>query len=657
MSVTIKTADLKYKSSSTGNYVGVNAVAERTTEEMQAAVNAAGATQVTAVNNAGTQRLNAINTRATEVEASLPKSEEMEAMMAGTFDSTKAYTAGQYVIQSVNNVNKLYRFKEDHPAGAWIGTDAQEVKLANDVSDIKSAIELIVPEFDSTVAYDTDDIVRRGEKIYRRKERAAAPSAESWVAGHWTQIDSLAEEIPQKSNKETIALVYSPVNTYSKGDIMVKSNKLYKAKADVAAENWTAGHWELQGSVVDYIQTFAAEQEDVEEYAAGINAKSWSIKTERFENIVYDEKLFNGETLDPNDSAQLMVKDYNVRFQNNPYSIHIKTNTSGNTDVYITVNTFQLNGTQEFEVPIYVSDATNVTEMSFRTVSSGMVKSNDVPIITGWNKLRFFTNGSGFSIDVNTTKIRLIISHSTGTDIDIYIGAITQVKPNKGSLIIVADGPYYSFYTSAYPTLKTMGVPVTWALDPTSIGNEDPTGTRKLICMDELESLAIDGISEFSFHNFDGTVMVEATAQQALYDTLNNVRFLRKHGIAAEHIWRAAWLNNACGDPSLANLEVEASSSYTGASGVAVYPFRDRYNIPRYGLGGRTQANIDGIFTALEKQHCIQNVYLHGIGNADRETTAEMFNYFVTKLAAAITAGYVMPTTYSRMVNYFKPIK
>lgn len=140
MPVIIKAADVKYKNGS-GQYVGINSVAERTTEQMQAAVTSTGVAKVTEVRNEGTTQIAAINTRATEVEASLPTSGEMEDMVASAFSTSKAYTAGQYVTQSVNNVVKLYKFKVNHAAGAWNASEVEEAVIGDDVTSLSQAID------------------------------------------------------------------------------------------------------------------------------------------------------------------------------------------------------------------------------------------------------------------------------------------------------------------------------------------------------------------------------------------------------------------------------------------------------------------------------------------------------------------------------------
>ena len=407
-------------------------------------------------------------------------------------------------------------------------------------------------------------------------------------------------------------------------------------------------------AVHDYTQGQIGELKSA--LSGNISRQSWGIKIERFKNIVYSEKLFSNEAL-TKQSAAMIEKSEAVRFQNNPYTIHFKTNTTASsTEIRITVsNAFQLLGTQEFEMPVYISDATNVSGLSFRIGGgANFSKANDVTPVTGWNKFRFFSEGAGNWIeDTDATLFRVIVNHSAGTDIDVYIGSIMQIMPDKGNLIVVADGPYYSFYTEAYPGLKQIGVPVTWAIDPTLLDANDAV-TRKLINENELELLATDGLSEFSFHTYDSTIMIDATAQQALADTLNNIRYLQKKGIQPNKIWRAAWLNNACADPSLANKEVFASATYTGTSGIAVFPFRDRYNIPRYSIGGRTTSEIDAMFEKLRRQHCTQFIYMHGISDNDKDTPQATLNYLIDKISAGISAGYLNPTTFNRLVAHYE---
>lgn len=58
-------------------------------------------------------------------------------MIADDFSTSASYAVGDYVIYS----GTLYRFTAAHSAGAWAGTDATAVQLAEDVSDLKSALK------------------------------------------------------------------------------------------------------------------------------------------------------------------------------------------------------------------------------------------------------------------------------------------------------------------------------------------------------------------------------------------------------------------------------------------------------------------------------------------------------------------------------------
>lgn len=104
-----------------------------------------------------------------------PEYSAMLATIAPNFSASTAYAAGQYVWNS----GTLYRFTADHPAGAWIGTDATAAVIGKDVAEIKRAlineIDIIgeaktVFYYDHTVAHSSSNDmveinVKTGEKI------------------------------------------------------------------------------------------------------------------------------------------------------------------------------------------------------------------------------------------------------------------------------------------------------------------------------------------------------------------------------------------------------------------------------------------------------------------------------------------------------------
>lgn len=424
---------------------------------------------------------------------------------------------------------------------------------------------------------------------------------------------------------------------------------------------------------VDGTDAFAELQEDVEVLEAivtptlakeVVNLKSWYVPVERYENIVYDQKLFTNETLvngSGENAARVLEKDKSVRFQNNPYSIHFKTSVTGAyTDFRMTFGTsFTLLGTQEFEVMLYISDATNISRISLRTPlnESGMSAEVDVAPQTGWNRIRFYTMGSGGDETITTTSLRILTYHTVGTDIDIYVGSVTQVKPDKGNLIIIDDAGYYSFYTDAYPDLMALNVPVTWGL-VFALGSATDN-PRHLITPAELEDIKNDGLSEFSFRSTNGTIdfQGDTTPEPALADTLKCIRLLQYYNVMPQRIFRAVWPFNKSPHPELANLEMDASVSYNGDAGDDAFPWKNKYNIYRNGLSNRDTDWVDSHFNALRKWHCTTLIYLHGIGDGSGNTSTSLWSYFVGKLQEGLNAGWLNATTYNRLVSHYRKIK
>ena len=81
--------------------------------------------------------------------------------IAETFDATKAYSAGQYVINS----GSLYRLTSDHAANVtWANTSKVEVKFGNELSDVKSAF---AENFDATKKYTAGQYVIYNGSLYR----------------------------------------------------------------------------------------------------------------------------------------------------------------------------------------------------------------------------------------------------------------------------------------------------------------------------------------------------------------------------------------------------------------------------------------------------------------------------------------------------------
>lgn len=94
---------------------------------------------------------------ATNAEAISGLDGKFEAALAPTFDTSTAYTTGQFVWYS----GKLYRFTTNHAAGSWNAAQVELADVANDlvgdVSDLKSQIDDLYDLMPTTEAHDWEE--------------------------------------------------------------------------------------------------------------------------------------------------------------------------------------------------------------------------------------------------------------------------------------------------------------------------------------------------------------------------------------------------------------------------------------------------------------------------------------------------------------------
>lgn len=74
------------------------------------------------------------------------------APLAEAFSESTAYAAGDYAVYG----GKLYRFTTAHAAGAWVGTDAEEATLTEDVTSLNQAINLLETRLKSGLEADAE---------------------------------------------------------------------------------------------------------------------------------------------------------------------------------------------------------------------------------------------------------------------------------------------------------------------------------------------------------------------------------------------------------------------------------------------------------------------------------------------------------------------
>lgn len=102
---------------------------------------AAAAQSVTDANNAKTAAQQAAESASAAYGTDL---------LAATFAADAPYVSGQYVIYN----GGLYVFTADHPAGAWIGTDARRAQVGGELTDLKSAFASDISGFVFETAND-----------------------------------------------------------------------------------------------------------------------------------------------------------------------------------------------------------------------------------------------------------------------------------------------------------------------------------------------------------------------------------------------------------------------------------------------------------------------------------------------------------------------
>lgn len=74
---------------------------------------------------------------------------EMVPEIAPLFDATKAYAAGDCVIKDA----ALYRFVSAHAAGAWVGTDAEEVTVGDELTNLKADFSEFTTAVNDSLTY------------------------------------------------------------------------------------------------------------------------------------------------------------------------------------------------------------------------------------------------------------------------------------------------------------------------------------------------------------------------------------------------------------------------------------------------------------------------------------------------------------------------
>lgn len=143
MPITIRSNQLNVKNN--GSYLTLDAVADATTEQ-----------RVQQINTVASTAESSIAAKQAAALASISDIAELQAMIKDTFSTSKAYSAGDYVIQDVSGTNKLFKFTQAHPAGAWNANHVIEVNVGSEFTALKTELDTLKTRLMSGVIADAE---------------------------------------------------------------------------------------------------------------------------------------------------------------------------------------------------------------------------------------------------------------------------------------------------------------------------------------------------------------------------------------------------------------------------------------------------------------------------------------------------------------------
>ena len=299
---------------------------------------------------------------------------------------------------------------------------------------------------------------------------------------------------------------------------------------------------------------------------------------------------------------------------------------------------------------VYVTDASKITSLTVEVYTdSGLTGSakwarTASGLVNGWNLQRWTAFSGVSSLDTwgDVYRVRAVVVTNAATDIT--IGHMWAECPPKAQVLFCADRGYRSFVDNGLPDLRSLDVPVTWALDPALLGTSVGTADE-VITEADVATFAAAGDS-ISLHGWDGSATSAMTSTQIEQDTVKALRWLQQRGYAGR-MWRAGWVQNLATNAAAARPHVLAYGTPTSQAANSAWPPVNRWDIPRYSVHGRTTGQIDTEFNILERTHSLLVCYTHGISAAGgNDSTPDEWNYFVSKLTEGIEGGWLECVTF-----------
>lgn len=355
-----------------------------------------------------------------------------------------------------------------------------------------------------------------------------------------------------------------------------------------------------------------------------------------------------------------VTADYENAWKDNDHGYRIATKEAALADVRHELPTpLTAVGVQVVGVWIYIPEPSKITSVQVfigdGTTGYSWNRSKTSGFKRGWNLIRWKASSG----TMGDWKIfyRFMIRVNTSSAANVTLGSLFFEQTQKAKLLFVEDGGYVEFLERGYPDLKARNIPTTWALNPGRLGQ------GRIITEQDVDGLALDYMSSFSFHSWASEVHATMPRELVADNAIKCVRWLQKKGLKPEYLYRAAITQNSCPEHSILQDIVEAYSSPVAAAGLEVFPFEIPFGTPRVTLHGTTPAQMDAYFDMLKKTRGLMIGYTHGVGVASdtgQQLTTDMtqteWDFFMQKIDTAISEGWLEGVTYDRLRRrYSKP--
>lgn len=351
-------------------------------------------------------------------------------------------------------------------------------------------------------------------------------------------------------------------------------------------------------------------------------------------------------------------KEHTYRHNSKSYEI----DTGGNATAEIRISPqsdIELYGVQEFNIIAFIPDVSKVSDIYLQVQkSSGTHWSrSNKDLKNGWNVLRYYSNESDITNWDVIKMFRVVVYSNSQTKV--YLSHFNAIKPEKARIIMVNDHGYKGFKDIAFPKLKALGIPTTFALNPGRLG-APISGASSILSQEEIEELSIDPYAEFSFHTWNPTEKAtkDMTSEELKLETHKCIQYLKRNSLQPNHLWRGAFVQNLAPNHSAIDDMVEGYATYKETNSFDAFPFKNTRGINRILIHGIPTSTIDNYFEYLRKTHCVAVFYTHDISdNGGIHMTNEQLNYFISKVEQGINEGWLEGTTFSKLMTRYNSNK